>query len=91
MRWLTAVGSLHLPHRPAWTCQRCGLPYPCPTARDRLLAVYGRTPALARRASDLLYEAVPDLAGVPPADLFDRFIAWTDQTGRRPGNPQSSR
>jgi hypothetical protein len=34
---------------------------------------------------------VPDLAGVPPADLFDRFIAWTDQTGRRPGNPQSSR
>jgi hypothetical protein len=43
-----------------------------------LVQAYGRTPALAERASDLLFEAVPDLDEVPLAVLFDRFIAWTE-------------
>jgi hypothetical protein len=74
---MTQLRSLHQPHRPEWSCRFCGLPYPCPPARDRLVAVYGRTPALAERAAELLYEAVPDLVDVPLADLFERFIAWT--------------
>ncbi|MGH3682664.1 MAG: hypothetical protein ACRDT2_20725 [Natronosporangium sp.] len=74
---LAGPAGLHRPRRPEWICHGCYLPYPCPTARDRLVVIYGHTPALAQRAADLLFEAVPDLDGVPPADLFDRFIAWT--------------
>lgn len=36
---------------------------------------------MAERAVDLLYEAVPDLDGVPLAVMFDRFIAWTEPVG----------
>ncbi|MFG3715778.1 flavin reductase [Micromonospora sp. NPDC047730] len=71
----------HLPSRPTWRCQSCGVAWPCSPAKLRLLAEY-RT----RRAGLLVYlralkaEAAEQLAeldsGTPPADLDRRFVNW---------------
>lgn len=31
---------LHPPLRPGWTCQACGREWPCPPAREELVAVF---------------------------------------------------
>lgn len=73
----------HGPVRPQWVCQRCGLPYPCPVERDRLVAVYGLSRELAEHAYGLLEQAVRDLPDVSVAELWDRFVAWTEPVRRR--------
>ncbi|QSB15258.1 hypothetical protein JQS43_02520 [Natronosporangium hydrolyticum] len=78
---LRGVGS-HLPNRSAaeaqlWECRRCQAPWPCPVARQRLLARYGRTPALGRLCHDLLEQAVREGLDLPVPQLFIRFIEWT--------------
>lgn len=67
----------HIPQRPQWTCRRCGLPYPCPPSRDRLVTVYGLTPQLGRHTYSLLETAVRDRSDLSVAELYDRFVAWT--------------
>ncbi|MDZ5447742.1 flavin reductase [Micromonospora sp. 4G57] len=71
----------HLPTRPTWRCQVCGIAWPCSPAKLRLLAEYRE-----RRAARLVYlatlqaEAAEQLAdldqGTPPAGLADRFTGW---------------
>lgn len=67
----------HTPQRPPWTCRRCGVPYPCPAGRDRLVAVYGLTPRLSRHAYSLLEMAVRDRSDLSVTELYSRFVAWT--------------
>ncbi|SCF15818.1 hypothetical protein GA0070607_6258 [Micromonospora coriariae] len=72
---------LHLPSRPTWRCQACGIAWPCSPAKVRLLAEY-RTDraALLTHLAALGVEAARDLAGLgpdtPPTDLVERFTGW---------------
>ncbi|MCO1596900.1 hypothetical protein M8C17_17235 [Micromonospora sp. RHAY321] len=34
----------HLPSRPTWRCQACGIAWPCSPAKLRLLATYRTNP-----------------------------------------------
>lgn len=73
--------SPHQAVRPEWTCRRCHLPYPCPEGQRRLVAAHRSTGALPVIAFELLQDAVRDLpSDLPLADLFDRFVAWTEPT-----------
>jgi hypothetical protein len=73
----SAVGALdHDPIRPSWDCGACGKPWPCGPARDRMIADLDPV-ALAITMWHSLEEAVLELPGMPPAELFDRFISWT--------------
>ncbi|MGW3612179.1 flavin reductase [Micromonospora sp. NPDC005163] len=69
----------HLPSRPTWRCQACGIAWPCSTAKLRLLAEYrtDRAALLAHLAA-LSEAAAGQLAGpgIPPADLVERFTGW---------------
>jgi hypothetical protein len=71
----------HLPTRPTWRCQACGIAWPCSPAKLRLLAEYrnDRTALLIHLAT-LREEAAVHLAalgsGSPPADLARRFTGW---------------
>ena len=71
--------SEHIADRPSWTCRACGKPWPCDPARAQLVAEMGQT-ELAMYAWATLEDAAQDLPGVPVAEAFDRFLAWT----RRP-------
>lgn len=68
----------HHPDRPSWRCRSCGQPWPCPPARFELRIAYGADRAgLARHLGDLLFTAARE-SNADAADLYDRFIAWTD-------------
>jgi hypothetical protein len=69
----------HQSSRPSWDCRACEQPWPCDPARERLVQLYGRT-TLSIFMVDRLLQATHDLIEAPPAELFDRFLAWT----RRP-------
>ncbi len=72
----------HLPNRPAWTCQVCEQPYPCPTRRTQLLAEFGGASVqLTVFMSIDLMDAVAELPGVKGADLHRRFF-WYRYPGR---------
>lgn len=73
----------HRPRRPEWICRRCGDRYPCPAERDRLVAVYGLTRELGEHAYTMLEHAVRELPDVPVAELWDRFVAWTEPVRTR--------
>lgn len=68
----------HLGLRPEWTCRCCGQPYPCPAARDRLVAVRWLGPELARAGATMLDLAVQDGLAASPQRLWQQFIAWTE-------------
>lgn len=66
----------HVAERPSWDCLNCGKPWPCDPAREALAAELGSV-QLAMYLWTNLEEAAGDLIGMPVAEAFDRFIAWT--------------
>lgn len=73
-------GNPHEPNRPEWTCRGCDgdTPWPCSPARTRLAEAYrGSRVNLSMYLSVLLTAAVAEMPATPPAELFDRFVAWT--------------
>jgi len=69
----------HQPKRPEWTCEDCGLNWPCQPARDRLRSETGGGLALGM----LMWSYFEDFFGdikTRSDGAFDRFIGWT-----RPG------
>ncbi len=81
----------HLGVRPTWDCLACGLPWPCATARGKLLAEFGRFPSVMTiYLSAQMYDAVGDLISAgqfAPANLFERFLAWTRRPSTDPERP----
>ena len=72
------LGGEHLPRRPQWDCAACGREWPCDPARVRLAEEYGRNRVdLSMYVAGLLYVATAELPDAHPADLHERFIAWT--------------
>lgn len=68
----------HAPQRPAWICACCGQDWPCSPARVQLGEQYGAQRVnLAVQMFVQLGYAVSELTTVTPAQLFERFIAWT--------------
>jgi hypothetical protein len=72
-------GIEHQPQPPSWDCLACERPWPCDPARERMTRLYAAT-TLSIMMADRLLDAVGDMPTASPADLFDRFLAWT----RRP-------
>lgn len=73
----------HLRRRPGWMCGDCGQPWPCATARDRLITT--TPPAeLGIYLASHLAEAAGDMPGISPAELHRRFLGWlrTDTPAR---------
>ncbi|MFG1949797.1 flavin reductase [Micromonospora sp. NPDC048830] len=67
----------HLPSRPTWRCQACGIAWPCSSAKLRLLAEYREDrPALMIYLATLHTEAVEHLAELDSANLAERFTGW---------------
>ncbi|PWR06287.1 flavin reductase [Micromonospora acroterricola] len=72
----------HLPSRPTWRCQACGIAWPCSAAKLNLLAGYREDrdallsylAALRDEAAAQLGAVLPD--GVASADLAERFTGW---------------
>ena len=78
----------HLPTRPTWRCQACGIAWPCSPAKLRLLGEYRDNRAgLGIYLATLAGEAATQLteldSGIPPAGLHERFLGWI----RPPGLP----
>ncbi|MFJ2083987.1 hypothetical protein ACI2KV_21650 [Micromonospora chokoriensis] len=74
------VDGEHLPRRPQWQCQTCDpdTPWPCHPARVRLAEAYGRDRiGLSMYVGGLLFIVAVELPDVPPAELYERFVAWT--------------
>ncbi|MCI4064307.1 hypothetical protein MRQ36_17565 [Micromonospora sp. R77] len=74
----------HVPIRPLWLCRVCAAPWPCQPARLLLLMEYRRDrPGLSVHLAGCLFDATADLLalnpnpGPSPAELFERFLAWT--------------
>ncbi|RAO42202.1 flavin reductase [Micromonospora saelicesensis] len=79
---MTRQRLAHLPTRPTWRCQACGIAWPCSAAKLNLLAEYreDRTALLICLAT-LRDEAVAHLNaevpdGVASADMVERFTGW---------------
>jgi hypothetical protein len=65
----------HLPQRPAWTCQVCEEPYPCPTRRTQLLAEFRGASVQLNVFMGLDFtEAAGELRGVSGDELHRRFF-----------------
>lgn len=73
------LGADHQPNRPSWLCRSCGKPWPCDPAPERLTVVFHPV-VLSILQVQRLYEAAHDIPAASPAELFQRFVAWT----RRP-------
>ncbi|KAB1934651.1 flavin reductase [Micromonospora sp. ALFpr18c] len=72
------MGGEHLPRRPQWDCLACGREWPCDPARVRLAEAYGDSRInLAMYVGSLLFVATAELSDADPAELHERFIAWT--------------
>ncbi|GAA4439288.1 hypothetical protein [Phytohabitans houttuyneae] len=70
----------HLPHPPDWVCTGCSKDWPCDPAREALATEFGAgagVVTLGALMSMHLANATVDLTSVPPAELYERFIAWT--------------
>ncbi len=68
----------HLPRRPSWECRTCERDWPCDPARVRLAEAYGRDRVgLSMYVGGLLFAATAELPATPPAELYERFVAWT--------------
>ncbi|MFC4016522.1 flavin reductase [Micromonospora sp. GCM10011542] len=71
----------HLPTRPTWRCQACGIAWPCSAAKLRLLGRYRHDrAALIAHLTALQREAAVQLAeldgGTPRVDVAERFAGW---------------
>lgn len=71
------MDELHGAKRPAWTCTRCGEPWPCPVRRQQLIASYaGDTVSLRILQRQQLVHAASELLYISIEDLHERFIGW---------------
>ncbi|NYF57745.1 hypothetical protein [Micromonospora purpureochromogenes] len=80
----------HVPMRPLWLCRVCAAAWPCPPARLLLGMEYRRDRVgLSVYMAGCLFDATADLIKLnpnpapSPADLFERFLAWTARPPRR--------
>ncbi|GGN15074.1 hypothetical protein FHR83_004693 [Actinoplanes campanulatus] len=68
-------------HDPArkidWDCLACGRPWPCDPAREDLLTTHDAV-QLRIAMWDALEEAARILPHTPAAELFERFLHWTE-------------
>ncbi|MFC5925225.1 flavin reductase [Micromonospora vulcania] len=72
----------HLPTRPTWRCQSCGIAWPCSAAKLRLLAEYRHDRlAMTVYLATLQAEAGEQLTEVDPAVLTERFLSWARPRG----------
>ncbi|SCE97650.1 hypothetical protein GA0070216_103472 [Micromonospora matsumotoense] len=74
----------HVPMRPLWLCRVCAAPWPCQPARLLLTMDYRQDRVgLSVYMAGRLFDATGDLVTLnpnavpPPAELFERFLAWT--------------
>ncbi|WFE64669.1 hypothetical protein [Micromonospora sp. WMMD714] len=79
--------------RPLWRCRTCAAPWPCQPARLLLTREYRRDRvALSIYMASQLCEATADVVRLnphptpAPAELFDRFLAWTARPFARTGD-----
>lgn len=75
--------TVHLPSRPAWTCHYDGKPWPRAGARVHLLCTYDPV-TLSVLTGTYLHDAVRDLDGATPPELWSRFLEWTRQPRESP-------
>lgn len=68
----------HTCERPSWACRACGHPWPCAPAKASLVDGGDRV-MLMMYMWGHLDRAVTELPGRPPAEMFDRFLNWTDE------------
>ncbi|XTZ16743.1 flavin reductase [Micromonospora echinospora] len=71
----------HTAARPSWRCRACGAPWPCSSARLRLLVEYrGNRPTLLIYLNLMMEDAAADLPDRPDdptgSNLALRFLAW---------------
>jgi hypothetical protein len=81
----------HVPVRPQWTCRCCGLQWPCLVARVTVASQESSDVALRQRMATHLHEAAWDLgAKITPEQLWQRFLAWTEQVRRERGQRRNA-
>jgi hypothetical protein len=69
--------SMHLPARPAWTCQACGLAWPCATRRGELAAEFaGARVSMMLYLSGMFVQACQDQPNEQAGELYQQFLAW---------------
>jgi hypothetical protein len=73
----------HTAEHPSWDCRACGQPWPCGSARERLLVEFRGWPS----ALTIYLDAQPaaaydDIPGITPEQLHERFLAWTRSPGQ---------
>ncbi|GAA1592774.1 hypothetical protein GCM10009828_017230 [Actinoplanes couchii] len=74
------VEGRHVEHtcaRPSWECRACGLPWPCAPAKVSLADGADRVMLMMYMWGHLDH-AMTELSPRPPAEMFDRFLSWTD-------------
>lgn len=77
--------GVHTPLRPVWRCKADHLPWPCPQARQLLLAAYQDAPgrSLQFYLIDQMLTAAVDWrnAGITgdAGSLYDQIIGWADE------------
>ncbi|SDT79316.1 hypothetical protein [Actinoplanes derwentensis] len=67
----------HTCERPSWECRACGDPWPCAPAKASLATGTDRV-MLTMYMWGHLDHAIIELPPRPPAEMFDRFLSWTD-------------
>lgn len=71
----------HPADRPSWDCKRCGKPWPCDPARELLAVEFAGTYLKLLLAVDMI-DAARDNPGIPPSELYQRFLAWAPRPPR---------
>nr|MDT0662261.1 flavin reductase [Micromonospora sp. DSM 115978] len=80
---MTEYEPLHGPSRPGWTCVSCGDEWPCGSRKRQLRELFeGSRASLANYMSGYLKDAIVDLDGLAPEQVFNRMLGWC----RRPSS-----
>jgi hypothetical protein len=67
----------HLPIQHIWLCSTCKEDWPCPTAREDLLAEFADAAVpLALYLASCFTECSGDLADAHSGELYRRFFGW---------------
>lgn len=75
--------SMHLPHRPGWTCQACDQQWPCPTRQRELVAEYeGARVSLTLYLAGCFVDASADLPTAAAGNLYRQFFDWPSRPPR---------
>lgn len=73
----------HDPGRPAWDCNGCGDPWPCPPRRRQMLTEYDDLPELLRsHMLDRLDQACAELPMHFAGELRNRMLGWLPNRSR---------